>query len=210
MNKTKVILVGGRQRAGKSTFAKLLAKQLGDSAKVYNFAYVIKKELKPLIWETYGLDSFSEVSEEKEKFRSMLIEFGREKRLISAGSFFRNRIADEIRKDNPKYAIIGDWRYNRFENDEYSLVREFPGIALHVTKWVTEGGRRFEIPSTNADENENDPIIKNVAHYHVNWTDPQNGESVENWCNHYVSQFLEHYKSFFCEKTERNIIGRVG
>ncbi len=192
---------------GKSTFAKLLVKEIeaaGHSCKLYNFAFALKRELSDFIRETYGFDSFSEKAEEKSQFRAELIRYGQEKRAETNGNYFVDIVAKEISAEGMDYAVIGDWRYV----SEHRLIEDFGrGIAAHITKWdLSDGGRRVAIPSDNEEENENDPLIKGISDYFVNWTAPTNGQKPEDWCKSYVKQFFNHYERFF-QKSETRTSG---
>ncbi len=200
-NMSKVILVGGKSRCGKSTFAKLLVKQLeesGQTAKVYNFAYSIKRELHDYIWGEYGLDSFSEVTEHKNVFRNDLINFGKKKRAETEGRYFADKIQEEIIKDDPEFAVVADWRFGFFERDEHTLTDDFGGgIRCHITKWkIGSHGSRIPIIYDNPEEEFHDPIIKGKSDYFINWTEPVNS-SLEDWCNIEVVKFMNHYGKFF-------------
>lgn len=184
---------------GKSTFAKLLVKQIqgmGFTCKLYNFAFALKREIAPLIKEKYGFDSFSEDPEEKPKFREEMILHGKRKRAETNGKYWVDIVEEEIIKDDMDFAIVGDWRYE----SEYRLIEKFGGVAIHITKWdMGRNGSLLAIPSDNQEENLNDPFVKEQADFCVNWTAPCDNQTLDNWCNEYVKDFIDIYGDFFAK-----------
>lgn len=201
---TKVISISGRQRAGKDTFARLLKNQLvnsGFSCKIYSFAFALKNELKETIQKRFGLNAFSDDSSEKEVFRPLLIEIGRAKREETNGRYWADIVEKEIIQDAPDYAIIADQRYIEGESD---IVKNFGGIKVHISKWdLSRNGAKLAIPSNNLEENKNDPLVRANCDYVVEWTAPQNNETLDNWCNAYVTEFINKYADFFSKSKIR-------
>lgn len=205
----KLIIISGRARSGKDTFARLLKNQIvnkGFTSKVYSFAFALKNELKDTIKERYGLDVFTDNTEDKEVFRHLLIQRGKERRDETNGKYWAELIRKEIIADNNDFSIIADNRYV----SEIEMFSDFGIVKLHITKWdLGRNGTRLSIPSNNKEENIHDPLVKDKADYFVNWTAPQNNQFLDNWCNDYVTDFINHYAEFF-KKGERDAFGGVG
>ena len=137
-------------RGGKNTFAHVLADYLRSlklAPAFYSFAEELKKECAVEIANSYGLDSFSEVTEEKNIFRNVLVSRAKQLRDKTKGNYFVKLIEEEIGFDWMDFnfrtnfiPIITDFRfaeYYELGNDELNFALK-NGFIIHLER---EGGK---------------------------------------------------------------------
>ncbi len=168
----KVIGVAGYARAGKDTFTSiaidLLAKN-GINARQYSFAERLKNEVNPFLSKNCGVSAFTQHAEEKKDIRDFLVWYGT--------TFWRKRdpkrwirgVDDQIKIDgnDVDIAIVSDVRYP----NEGEWVHAWSGYLVHVSAWRYEDQpdvkKWFTAP--NEQERLNDPIVKALSDYQVEW-----------------------------------------
>lgn len=181
----KYIGVSGVARAGKNLFCDILIKQLDEKykikAKQYSLAYELKMDCKEFIWEKLGLDAFSENTEHKKVFREMLVWYGDVKRKQSNGTYWIQKLETRISKDfenleeNLKIAIISDIRYDFYELDEVSWIKNKHCPLIHISKY-SKITNKFVQPA-NDHEKINDPKLRAKADYLLEWWDVSENSS---------------------------------
>jgi len=165
------ISITGFGRSGKNTFAEVLSKYLRSiklSPAMYSFAEELKKDCGPEIYNLYGLNSFSEITEEKNEFRHILVSRAKENRDKTRGNYYVKKVSEEIGFDwmdfdfKPSYtAIITDFRFAEFYEfgtDELNFALK-NGFIIHVSK---DGNG-----PANETERINDAKIRQIAPLHL-------------------------------------------
>ena len=206
----KVIGLGGVARAGKDTFAGILAyklQQSGKSVKRVAFAEPLKTQVEDFLVKNLGITAWTPSTEEKAIIRPMLVWYGDAQRKRTNGRYWIDLAKKTIEESNYDYYIITDVRYDAYEKDElYFLKNEVNGTLCHISKYKTvnenEGNcrvieKRFVQPA-NDHEAANDPKIKAAAHYIVEWPDEGQMNEMEllfnPTLNYYVDEFIEKFK----------------
>lgn len=157
----KLIAISGNRCVGKDTLYNSL-KSLNNNFKRYAFADTLKRDLKSLIYDQFGIDIFNVTSEEKEFIRPIL---------ISYGSVWRERDIDHWCKTvcnvikNEPVNIIPVITDLRFENELVLLRKEFGATLFHIHIERANG-----IEPT-AEEQKNIHTINHLADYKLMWGD---------------------------------------
>jgi len=200
MNKT--IGLSGVAGCGKDTFFSLLSQHLPCTK--YSLADELKKEVRQWCMVHYGIDSINCSREEKELIREFLVYHGSFKRSNSEGRYWIDKLNDKIINDKSKnFKIVTDIRYDDYENDEVSwLKNELGGVLVHVSMYldfvqvkvskeetsVINGElRKFKTPA-NSEEARNDPKIKDKSDFQIEWPFLKNGQIDE--LNPFVDKFV--------------------
>jgi len=185
MNKI-YIGVSGFARSGKNLFCdiaeKILKEKFNLSSKTYALAYLLKKDCEPFIQEKLGLSAFSEKTEDKNLFREMLVWYGGVKRKPTEGRYWTGLLHEELKKDTNDVNFISDIRYVEYSGDEiFWLKKELGGKLVHISKYTygfPTDGRHYRVndlskkiytEAPNQHEAINDPKIRFLADYKVEW-----------------------------------------
>ena len=157
-----IVGIAGLARSGKDSFFKFLENlKLNENPNIrLAFADELKKELDNFLRSSFGISSFTEDIEEKKIIRPILVAYGMQKRLVSNGLYWINKIEKEVnRNDNDYNFFITDVRFP----NEVLKIKEMGGFCIHVER---EGN-----PPPNLEEEENDPIVKKESNYNFRWSD---------------------------------------
>ena len=181
----KYIGVSGVARSGKNLFCDIAIKQLsqkGIKAKQYALAYYLKKDCEDFIKTKLGLNVFSENTEDKSIFREMLVWYGGVKRKQTEGRYWTGLLHEELKKDTNDVNFISDIRYVEYSGDEiFWLKKELGGKLVHISKYTygfPTDGRHYRVndlskkiytEAPNQHEAINDPKIRFLADYKVEW-----------------------------------------
>jgi len=186
MNKPIVIGVGGFARAGKDTFVKVARKILernGYTTRRLAFADVLKDELAPFIQNYYGINVWTDNTDEKSLIRPLLVAHGCQKRIQTEGQYWIDNIDKEINKEIVHYEsfterdliqkhviFISDCR---FPNEVSWAHQKWGGWFVHLKKYTniplySKTGDRDGLfkkydGAPNEEEAKNDPICMKDA-----------------------------------------------
>lgn len=157
----KLIAISGNRCVGKDTLYNAL-KKLNDNFKRYAFADTLKNDLKPLIWDQFGIDIFNVTSVEKEFIRPILISYGSAWREVDVDHW--SKTVCDIVKNEPIHVIpvITDLR---FKNELELLRKEFGPALLHI-----HIERKNSIAPT-IEEQKHVHTINYLADYKLDWGD---------------------------------------
>lgn len=178
--------VSGFARSGKNLFCdiaqKVLTEKFNLTSKTYALAYFLKKDCEPFIQEKLGLSAFSEKTEDKNLFREMLVWYGGVKRKQTEGTYWTGLLHEELKKDIHDVNLISDIRYVEYCKDEvFWLQRELKGKLVHISKYtygfptdgrhyrVNDKSKKIYSDAPNQHEALNDPKIRILADYKVEW-----------------------------------------
>jgi hypothetical protein len=170
----KVIGLGGCARAGKDTFAGILAyklQQAGKSVRRIALAEPLKVHADEFLVKYLNITAMTPVSEEKQLIRPMLVWYGDVQRKRTNGRYWIDIAKKTIEESKYDCYIITDIRYDAYEKDElYFLKQEMDGVLCHISKYVVDqnGEKKFVQPA-NDHEATNDPKIKSAADHIVKW-----------------------------------------
>ena len=195
-----IIGISGVAGSGKDTFFELLSARA--PCRKYSLADELKKEVSQWCRMHYGIDPETCSREEKEIVRPFLVFHGVTKRHASNGRHWIDKINDRIIKDKVHgFKIITDIRYDEYENDEASwLKNELNGTLIHVSQyeikkvtskknWPKEEITRVFRKPANEEEARNDPRIKKKSDFNIEWEFIKNGQISE--LNSYIDNFFK-------------------
>ncbi len=186
----KIIGVSGVGRAGKDSFYRFASEFLGENGVTFGrwaFADELKKDLDSFIQEKFGFSAFTEITEEKNKVRPLMVEYGRIRRNESKAQYWIDKIKPTIlAEEGPAVRFITDLRFGKFkETDEVAFVKNNFGSIVHVSRYQGFGvdylGYNQVIEPANDEERENDPIVRQAADVKFRWSDyvgVENGEEI--------------------------------
>jgi len=176
----KVIGIVGYARAGKDTFSSIaidILKENGIKAKQYSFAGALKDEVKDFLQKTCGVNVYTQDTETKKDIRDFLVWYGT--------TFWRKRdpkrwirvVDNQLKSDgnDVDIALVSDVRYP----NEGEWVHSWAGYLVHVAAWKWEERRdssqndfipvKCFLDAPNEQEKLNDPIVKKMADYKLEW-----------------------------------------
>jgi hypothetical protein len=197
----RIIGISGVAGSGKDTFFNLLSERV--PCRKYSLADELKREVNQWSRMHYSIDSEACSREEKEVIRPFLVFHGATKRHASQGRHWINKLSDRMMKDKVQgFKIVTDIRYDEYENDEVSWLRnELNGILVHVSQfeyrreevWVPSGEagtlvKKYRDP-INPEEARNDPRLKEKSDYQVEWEFIKNGQISE--LKSHIDDFIE-------------------
>jgi len=171
--KTKIIGIAGVAGAGKDLFYKLLSKKI--KCKRFSLGDELKKEVKSYCLEHFNIDPTNCSREEKNIIRKCLVSHASVKRSITKGRYWLDKVDKQIKyhifnqlRDGliEDYCCITDIRYNEYEHDEVSwLKNELGGVLVHISQFKMAGNKKIFLPPANADEASQEDGLKQCADY---------------------------------------------
>lgn len=192
MSKNKPVIIGisGVARSGKDTFCQLLiskAAEMGLTATRLALADELKAQIRDMLITKYGIDVLNCTPEEKEVIRPELVQYGKDKRIESQGTYWTGIVTSKINSSlgnglpMPDIMIVPDIRYEVYERDEAQWVKDvMNGVLVHVSRYAIVGGKPQFVQPPNEDERVNDPLVQNHADWLVKWpTKPQEQLALE-------------------------------
>jgi hypothetical protein len=199
MIKIKPVVFGisGVATAGKDLFASILVNQLKSSGfKVsrYALADALKKDCDEFCKEKFGFSAYTQIPEQKLIIRPFLVWYGGAQRTRTEGKYWRDIVQSKLEKDDSNFSVITDIRYAHYPKDEIQWIKEdCNGIVVHVTRWTeSKDGGISVVPPANDHEALNDPKVKALADYCVNWEHAVTTDPIcDPILNKYVSDFLK-------------------
>ena len=174
MNSKKALIgIGGVAVSGKDTLCQLIievALTMGLSAERMALADELKAQIRPKLIEKYGIDVMNCAPDKKEIIRPELVNYGKEKRRESQGTYWTKIIEQKAEDSASDLIIVPDIRYSLYPKDEVQWVKKrMGGILVHVSRYcVNEGNIEFVKPP-NKDELENDPKVQDAAEFLIRW-----------------------------------------
>jgi len=154
--------ISGAARAGKDTLCRALIRHFNrinmKAVRKSIAGDAVKSDLFDVLMDNFELDAFTEITEEKEFMRPLLVEYGKMQRAKTQGRYFIDRFEPKLDCVN----ILPDIRYVEYPNDEvYWLKNEVNGLLVFV--------ERVGIYDANDTEKVNNKIIHNMADFNVSW-----------------------------------------
>lgn len=180
MKKPFIVGVSGLAKSGKNSFCNLVEEELfktGVRAVQLSFAFQLRKDLDPLGYQ-HGFDVWTQ-GKEKEKIRPLLTWWGDFKRSRTKGRYFIDALDKQVKEfsSHSSVFLVSDLRFAQYAGyDEVNYCKD-NGVVVHISKYTLPNPndptiKWFDTPP-NKLEAENDPKIKYLADYVIEW------ESVE-------------------------------
>lgn len=201
--KTKYIGISGVARVGKNLFcdiaSDILKEEYGKRAETFALATYLKRDCEPFLKEKFGLNVWSEVTEEKTIFRPFLIWYGGVKRNWSKGRCWIDMLDPEIRASTADICFVSDVRFASYANDEaYWIQTELKGKLVHLSRYKFNDDNSISLtPPASDDEAKNDPMLKRISDASLEW--------VDSGCNSHE----EARKNDRLRECVRNVLNRV-
>lgn len=153
-DKQLVIGITGYARAGKDFVGEVihnLYRKHELNSRLHSFAFLLKSEMRHFLLENFGIDAFTNNTQEKKIIRPLLIEYGEAKRKVSNGSYWIDEVRQDINKDFcdglQRTAIITDVRYE----NEAKFIKEYPNnLIIYVSRYDESGNRITPAHETEA------------------------------------------------------------
>ena len=175
--KYKNIGISGVAGCGKNSLSEIIIKLLQRLELPYrelSIAKNLKEELSETSVKLYGIDSSSCTREEKDTIRPLLVAHGEIKRKLSKGTHWTSLLNNQLAPE--KINIITDVRFNEYEKDEiYWLKNEINGVLIHLSRYDEINGKRIFLKPANEAEARNDPNMKDLADFSLNWKTEKDG-----------------------------------
>lgn len=176
----KLIGISGVAGAGKDLVAKLCIELLNERGfKCINLSIAneLKQDLHGLLKEKLNIDSFTENRNEKNIIRPVLVSYANMMRDLSYGTYWTKKLQTKIEniKDDYDYIFISDIRFHQYEQDEVPWLLKMRGKLVHVSCYhpykhlYTKKMDKQYVKPYNEHEQENDPLIKEIADYKIDW-----------------------------------------
>ena len=177
-----VVGVSGVARSGKNLFCDMIAYELeqkGISSRQFALANELKLDCLEFLKEKCGLDVWTSETKDKSLFRDFLVWYGDLKRKQTNGRYWINKMDEALAKSNKDVALISDVRYDAYERDELSWVREERGgVVVHLRRYLSPNlsminlhsmESRSYVEPPNEHERINDPKMRDGAALRVEW-----------------------------------------
>jgi len=192
-----VLGISGVAGSGKDTFFSILSAKI--DCKRYSLADELKREVQPWCMEHYDIDSFDCSRKEKEIIRPFLVFHGLQKRNATNGRYWIEKISNKILNSKENNKIITDIRFDDYENDEVSWLKdELGGVLVHISQFSTPPPSRWSSLSVekeykepaNSEEARNNPKLKEKADFLIEWPILESTQDIEEELSPYVDEFI--------------------
>jgi hypothetical protein len=183
----KVIGCSGYARCGKDTFVNIakdiLVKNNYTPLRVA-FADKLKVEVGEMLADCgFATPSNAEDEEQKRRIRPLYVWWGCQRRYESEGQlYWVNAVDDQLK------AIVADMTHNgmsderivamvadvRFVNEAMWIHNQWGGKVIHLKRYklafdkVLKDRKEYD-PAPNEEEAKNDPLVQDIADFHIEW-----------------------------------------
>ena len=160
----RIIGICGPARSGKDTLADSFVeifKEYKVKTQKLSFAKELKYECKSFVKRTLGIDIFTEVTEEKDIIRPLLVTWGTHVRRKLNDNVWIDALAKRMHSN--KIIIISDVR---FEN-EFNWIKERGGKIVFINRTLPDGTL---VPNANEEEEKNNSFLQQNADSNFTWT----------------------------------------
>jgi hypothetical protein len=158
-----IIGIAGPARSGKDTLCNQfleIFQEMGIKAKRSALADQLKLESKDFIFNTLGIDVFTEKTEEKNIIRPFLVTWGTHVRRKLDPDIWIKKIQESIEENS--ILIVPDIRFK----NEFDWVKSNNGYMFFVDR-IDENGN--QVPDANADEAENNVFLRENSDCSFTW-----------------------------------------
>lgn len=171
----KLIGITGVARSGKNLFssvAKDILTKKGYDVKELSLAEELKKDLYDLIYSKTGISTYTEIDEEKELIRPLMIAHGNMMRKVTRGKHWTSLLEERIKSECNfvDFCFVTDVRFAEYPEDElYWVTEKMNGKLVHISRTVELDDGVSIIPAPNIHEMQNDPKMERASHYKLVW-----------------------------------------
>lgn len=175
MSRFKVIAIAGPVGVGKDSLGKIIKELSNECAlNVHHLpiARQVKKELETEIKEKYNLNVFSEIREEKEIFRSDLINYAETKRSEDPTywiSQWMKNVSSILSINDNNLFIVTDLRHAYLKFDDLDFIKSLGGLTIYVEQYLDHSYETKKIHPFSESESLNDPFLKEKSDFVFRW-----------------------------------------
>lgn len=176
-----LIGISGLARCGKDTLAKHLSQKLERCKLPFlhcSFAHAVKKDLDSFTTEKLNISAFTEDSREKDIIRPLLVAYATDVCRKLDKDFWIKKIEKNVKTsmNNKIVVLISDVRYE----NEVRWIKNNGGFVIYV--------KRMGNKPANFEEKANDPIVKKLADFKINWR--SFGENEKEICQYHINRLF--------------------
>lgn len=166
-----IIGITGVARCGKDTFYSILNRYLQEKqiqSKRLAFADSLKIELNDFTKDKFQIDLLNCEGQDKELIRPLMVAYGKCRRIQTEGKYWTSMLDAKVKEliENNAIPIITDVRYIEYKDDEYSWLKHYNGVLIHLSRKLDDGTL---VPPANVEEKSNDNKLKAVADFNISW-----------------------------------------
>ena len=188
-----IIGISGVAGVGKDTLYSIISSKI--NCKRFSLGDELKKEVRGWCKEHYLIDPLNCYRYEKETIRDFLVFHASYMRSKTSGRYWIEKISNTIKNDNNKNKIITDIRYDDYENDEVSWLKdELDGVLVHVSQYRMEPRlnvwKKIYKEPANSEESRNEPKLRRRADFKIEWPVIKDSDDLEKKLSHYVDELL--------------------
>ena len=176
-----VVGISGVARSGKNLLCDLLRESLrvkGLTSKQFALAAELKNDCKEFLQNKCNMDVWTDITEDKSRFREFLVWYGSLKRQQSNGRYWIEKLNSRIESYSGDVAFITDVRYDSYNKDEfYWITEEKQGVVIHLKRIINN----MYVDPANDHEKFNDRKIQRKSDINIVWRtfdDPYSEKSV--------------------------------
>lgn len=161
---TTIIGISGPARSGKDTLCNQfleIFQEMGIKAKRSALADQLKLESKDFVFNTLGIDVFTENTEEKNIIRPFLVTWGTHVRRKLDPDIWIKKIQESVEENS--ILIVPDIRFK----NEFDWVKTNNGYMFFIDR-INENGEL--VPDANQDEAENNTFLRENSDHSFVWT----------------------------------------
>ena len=171
--KTNIIGIAGVAGSGKDLFFELLSQNV--KCKRFSLGDELKNEIREYCTYHFGIDPTDCSRKEKNLIRKCLVSHASVKRKLTKGRYWLDKVDSKIKNHIfnqvlnggvSEYSCVTDIRYNEYERDEVSwLKEELGGVLVHISQFKIINSQKIFVPPANSDEASQDESLKRNADY---------------------------------------------
>ena len=192
-----VVGISGVARSGKNLLCDLLIESLrekGITSKQFALAAELKNDCQEFLKTKCNLNVWSDLTQDKDKFREFLVWYGDLKRKQSNGRYWIETLNSRLGTYSGDIAFITDIRYDIYNKDEfYWVTEEKDGIIIHLKRIINN----MYVQPANDHEKFNDKRIQQKSDINIVWRtfeDPYSEKSVMKIVDETTSRIINFMK----------------
>lgn len=182
-NNIQYVLLTAPARHGKDTFFRLLDELYPNKFASFAYAFQLKEDLKPLIWNEFAIDTHNPTDKQKELIRPIFIAYGETWKKVNDLHWVE--ITDDKIQEQREYsnfiAVITD---NRYAGEINYFKNKYPNQCV-VVKIRRIGGQE----PTNA-EKISLPLIEPLVDYTIEWPNVDDVEELKPFVHNFVKKYF--------------------
>tara|TARA_Y100000589_G_scaffold29354_1_gene24518 strand:- start:12058 stop:12642 length:585 start_codon:yes stop_codon:yes gene_type:complete len=164
-----VVGISGVARSGKNLLCDLLRESLrvkGITSKQFALAAELKNDCQEFLQKKCNMNVWTDITQDKSKFRDFLVWYGSLKRQQSNGRYWIEKLNSRLESYSGDVAFITDVRYDSYNKDEfYWVTEEKQGVIIHLKRIINN----MYVEPANDHEKFNDRKIQRKSDINIVW-----------------------------------------